>query len=191
MQKRIFLLIWAFGALVVGSSAQTNNFQNLSTLSPADTPDRPRRAAERSSGVKSVVVVKTLDAEQAAFALINQKRAENGLGPLLWNDDVAVVARMHSQNMADLKFFGHRGVDNKMVSDRADSLGIKKWRAIGENIAFNRGYQDPTEKAVDLWLNSPSHRRNMMDDNWAESAVGVAVAADGSYYFTQVFLKRK
>jgi uncharacterized protein YkwD len=31
----------------------------------------------------------------------------------------------------------------------------------------------------------------MMDPNWKESAIGVAKAADGSVYFTQVFLVRK
>jgi uncharacterized protein YkwD len=29
-----------------------------------------------------------------------------------------------------------------------------------------------------------------MDKNWKESAVGVAVGGDGSFYFTQVFLRR-
>ena len=48
----------------------------------------------------------------------------------------------------------------------------------------------PVALAVELWLDSPSHRRNMMDAGWKESAIGVAVAEDGSYYFTQVFLKK-
>ena len=63
--------------------------------------------------------------------------------------------------------------------------------SIGENIAFNRGYKDPVEVAVELWLKSPSHRQNLLKSDWSESAVGIAVADDGSYYFTQVFLTRK
>jgi uncharacterized protein YkwD len=93
--------------------------------------------------------------------------------------------------MAEFSFFSHRGLDNKLVSDRADAQKVVKWRAIGENIAFNRGYKDPVQKAVELWLDSPTHRRNLMDETWRESAVGVAVAPDGSYYFTQVFLVRR
>jgi uncharacterized protein YkwD len=93
--------------------------------------------------------------------------------------------------MAEYSFFSHKGLDSKMVSDRADELGSRQWRAIGENIAFNRGFQDPISKAVDLWLDSPSHRRNLLDPNWKESAVGIAVAGDGSYYLTQVFWVRK
>ncbi len=93
--------------------------------------------------------------------------------------------------MAEFQFFDHKGLDNKMVSDRADAVKVGKWRAIGENIAFSRGFSDPIAKAVELWLDSPSHRRNMLSADWKESAVGVAVTEDGAYYFTQVFLVRK
>jgi uncharacterized protein YkwD len=93
--------------------------------------------------------------------------------------------------MADNSYFSHRGLDNSMVSDRADRGGIGKWNAIGENIAFNRGYKDPISKAVELWMGSTGHRHNLLDDRWKESAVGIAIAADGSYYFTQVFLLRR
>jgi uncharacterized protein YkwD len=129
--------------------------------------------------------------EREAFAKINQQRAAQGLPSLLWNDEVAKVARMHSQNMANYKFFSHQGLDGRMVNDRADSVGLTKWRAIGENIAFMKGYASPVNAAVQGWLNSPSHKRNLLGQTWRESAVGVAVAPDGSYYFTQVFLERR
>lgn len=147
--------------------------------------------APKTSGVKSSVVVNTANFERIAFELINAKRAESGLQPLIWSDDLADVARVHSQNMAEFNFFSHRGLDNKLVSDRADDHGAGKWRSIGENIAFNRGYKDPVAKAVELWLDSPSHRRNLLDSSWKETAVGIAISDDGSYYFTQVFLTRK
>ena len=128
--------------------------------------------------------------ERTAFRLLNRMRIENGLTALAWNDRVAEIARLHSRNMAELKFFAHRGKDRKMVSDRADDANLGGWESIGENIAFNRGYGDPIARAVENWLSSPSHRQNLFSNNWKESAIGVAVASDGSYYFTQVFLKR-
>jgi uncharacterized protein YkwD len=128
--------------------------------------------------------------EHKAFELINQKRRENGLQPLVWNDQLEAVAKAHSDSMAEYRFFSHKGLDNKYVSDRADKSRVGDWRSIGENIAVNRGYSDPVGFAVELWLDSPGHRRNLLDPNWKESAIGVAVAEDGSFYFTQVFLKR-
>lgn len=197
MKLNLLLFLAIFAALATISPAQTNNFQNQTALNVTagdnSTADfsRPRRVEGKVAEFKASVVVNIASVENIAFDMINQQRAENGLRPLTWSDALAKVARQHSQNMAEFKFFSHRGVDNKMVSDRADNAGLVKWRAIGENIAFNRGYQDPVGKAVELWLDSPSHRHNLMDENWKESAVGVAVAPDGSYYFTQVFLLRK
>lgn len=196
MYKKLSVFLGLFAALAINLSAQSIDFQNQSAINvgaSVNVPDpitRPRIVDGKAAGVESSVIVNTRRSERIAFELINQKRAENGLEPLTWSDDLASIARIHSQNMAQLNFFSHRGQDNKMVSDRADAAGIKKWRAIGENIAFNRGYGDPISKAVDLWLNSPSHRHNLLDENWKETAVGVAIGADGSFYFTQVFLKK-
>ncbi len=132
-----------------------------------------------------------VDFEKQIFGLINQKRAEIGLELLVWSDEVAKIARLHSENMAKYKFFSHKGIDGKMVDDRADLLGVTKWRAMGENIAYNRGYQKPLECAVEKWMESEGHRENLLNRRWKESAIGIAVTDDGTYYFTQVFLVKK
>ncbi|MEQ1603796.1 MAG: CAP domain-containing protein [Pyrinomonadaceae bacterium] len=202
MFKKLFLFLGLFAATASFLSAQSNNFQaqtaiKLTTGSEMADPlgllesDDVNDDDKKKAGVKASVIVNMAAAEQAAFNQINQKRLEMGLAPLVWSDELAAVARLHSQNMAEFKFFSHRGLDNKLVSDRADQLKIGRWRSIGENIAFNRGFQNPVGKAVELWLDSPTHRRNMLDPNWKESAIGVAKAADGAVYFTQVFLVRK
>ena len=113
------------------------------------------------------------------------------LPALEWNEDIARIARMHSENMAKYKFFSHTGLDGTMVNDRADLCGVSKWKAIGENIAYNRGYEKPAEFAVERWMQSNAHRENILNNRWKESAVGVAVSNDGAVYFTQVFLIRK
>lgn len=131
-----------------------------------------------------------LPIERVVFELLNEARAEKGLSALEWDDSLAELARMHSRNMANEKFFSHRGQDGSMVDDRAQKLGIFNWRAIGENIAFLQGYENPAKLAVEKWMNSPAHRRNVLGEKWTDSAVGVALGPDGSYYFTQVFLLR-
>jgi uncharacterized protein YkwD len=54
-----------------------------------------------------------------------------------------------------------------------------------------RGYDDPASLAVEKWLESTAHRKNLLGPRWQESAVGVAVTPDGTYYMTEVFLLRK
>lgn len=130
------------------------------------------------------------DEELKAFEIINQKRFENGMAPLVWNDELARVARMHSSEMAQHKFFSHKGVNGSLVSERADARGVKYWLSIGENIALNKGFKLPVESACQQWMNSPSHRQNLLNKKWSESAIGMAIAPDGSHYFTQVFIVR-
>ncbi len=129
--------------------------------------------------------------ERKAFEEINQQRTAIGLPPLVWSDDAAKIARLHSENMANFNFFSHQGLDGSMVNNRADAFGINKWRAIGENIAYNRGYANPIEFAVESWMKSNGHRENILNDRWKESGIGIAITAEGAYYFTQVFLDRK
>src|SRR5687768_3081814 len=69
--------------------------------------------------------VSTFELERQAFDLLNQRRIENGLQPVIWSDEVAKVARIHSQNMANNNFYSHQGLDGLMVDKRADALGLK------------------------------------------------------------------
>lgn len=128
--------------------------------------------------------------ETEAFRLINQRRKEAGLVELAWSDEAARVARAHSENMAADGFFGHAGTDGKMVDGRADAIGLKRWRAIGENIAFNVGYANPVRVAVEKWMLSAGHKQNLLNPRWRETGVGIAVTPEGKFYFTQVFLDR-
>jgi uncharacterized protein YkwD len=200
MIKKILPFLGSIVALSAGIHAQSNSIPKPVAVrwivgetgkGLGDEAERPRIVQPKNEAVKASVSINIKSVERIAFDMINQKRAENGLGALAWSDQLEGLARSHSEDMAQFDYFSHRSRDGKVVSDRADDNGIGKWRAIGENIAFNRGFADPIAKAVDLWLNSPSHRTNLMSSSWKESAVGVAVAPDGSYYFTQVFLTRK
>jgi uncharacterized protein YkwD len=143
---------------------------------------------ESSAGDFAKPAPETLELEKQAFDIVNKKRIDDGLEPLHWSDDLARLARLHSENMARHNFFSHTGRDGKLVSDRADEMGIKDWNSIGENIAFNRGFKKPAESACEHWMQSPSHRANILDRKWRESGIGMAIAPDGSYYFTQVFI---
>ena len=128
--------------------------------------------------------------EHKAFDLLNLQRISKGLSPLGWNDEMAKIARYHSENMARGNYFSHRETDGSMVNNRADSFGMHNWKSIGENIAFNRGFKLPAESACEQWMNSSVHRENILDKRWKEAGIGVAVAVNGTYYFTQVFILR-
>lgn len=188
----LFLSVFSSGAFSQNGSVEKRSQAYL--VSSGDT----RPALSRPRIVKTVAdknavgnYKKDYHLERQVFDLINQQRIQIGLTTLEWNDEIAEIAREHSENMANSKFFSHTDLQGLMVNDRADALGIKKWRAIGENIAYNRGYENPAKSAVEKWMQSPAHRENLLNNRWRESGIGIAVTADGTYYFTEVFLLRK
>jgi uncharacterized protein YkwD len=128
--------------------------------------------------------------ERRAFDLVNSERARRGLRPLVWDGSLARLARYHSGNMAGENFFNHVDRDGLDLSGRAELLGLRGWKAIGENIAYNQGYDDPTAFAVERWMISSKHRENILNCEFTHAGLGVARAGDGRIFFTQVFMRR-
>ncbi|HEX8335549.1 MAG TPA: CAP domain-containing protein [Pyrinomonadaceae bacterium] len=128
--------------------------------------------------------------ERRAFDLINRERQRRGLSSLSWDGGLVRLARYHSQNMARGGYLSHVDRDGLDLKRRAQTLGLHGWKTIGENIAYNQGYDDPTAFAVERWMVSEKHRENAMSGEYTHAAVGIARASDGTYYFTQVFMRR-
>ena len=181
------VVFFAFNASIAAQ------FSGTAYVAKSAEESRPRviETDKKPIVINAKVAFSPVELEKMAFNLLNAQRAAKNLPALEWNDDVAKIARMHSENMAKYKFFSHTGLDGSMVNDRADLCGVSRWKSIGENIAYNRGYEKPADFAVERWMQSTSHRENILNNRWKESAVGVAIANDGSFYFTQVFLARK
>jgi uncharacterized protein YkwD len=128
--------------------------------------------------------------ERRAFELINAERRARGESSLVWDGELTRMARLHSENMARQNFFDHTDPQGQNMTMRARACGVCGWRAIAENIAYNAGYDDPAAFAVERWLTSPKHRANLLREGFTHSGVGVARAADGRVFFTQVFVTR-
>lgn len=129
------------------------------------------------------------DAERSAFEKTNQARLDNGLTPLIWDTGLWRLARDHSESMARIGYFDHETPQGFQLKDRARSLGIR-FKVIGENIAYNKGYSDPGAFAVERWMKSGGHRANILYPSFQSSGIGIYISSDGSVYLTQVFITR-
>ncbi|MFP4222011.1 MAG: CAP domain-containing protein [Phormidium sp.] len=123
--------------------------------------------------------------EVAAHEQVNAYRQRQGLSPLELDERVSAIARRHSQDMASGEVpFSHDGVE-----DRYEAIGeLISYRQVAENVAYNFGHSDPVQQAVEGWIESPGHERNMTGD-YVISGMGIAVNAEGEYYFTQLFVR--
>ena len=180
----------AFG--VQGVTAQTPQSPPVARLVSLSLDSRRPTSGEAvtTPPLKSVTSPSLEEAnsiERRAFDQTNLVRKQHGLPPFVWDAQLCRLARAHSENMARLNFFGHSTPDGFQLEDRAHSAGIR-YQVIAENIAFNKGYDDPGGFAVERWMLSSGHRANILYAGFTTMAVGTFVAADGSVFLTQTFI---
>lgn len=115
-------------------------------------------------------------AEQELFRLMNQDRAQAGLGALEWNQWLAQAARDHCQEMVKRGQLSHQFPGEPGVRDRIAATQLR-FNVSGENVAFG-----PSAAEVnDGWMHSPGHRANILKSKY--DAVGVAVIRSGTVVY--------
>ena len=190
------LLSLVFVALCHPAAAQNVDSRPVARLVTSTAPLSPRRVRPTSDysapAVKSVLASAEAanSIERRAFEKTNLARVQNGLSPLVWDADLYRMARIHSEKMARDGYFSHITPEGMRLRDRARAAGILHFSVLGENIAYNQGYEDPGAFAVDKWMSSPGHRANILSPEFRASAIGTFVSADGSVFLTQVFITR-
>ncbi len=114
--------------------------------------------------------------------LANQQRAAAGRAPLTIDASLTGAAMQHSDDQAARDRMSHVGSDGSNVGQRIVRNG-GSFRTWGENVAA--GFSTAAA-VVDAWMNSPGHRRNILNGSFTRIGVGTAVAADGTRYWTMV-----
>ncbi len=121
---------------------------------------------------------------QELLRLVNAERQRVNAPPLVLSDQLTAAAQRHSQDMATSRRMSHTGSDGSTMRSRIDATQYH-WSTIGENVALGQ----PSAAAVmTAWMNSPGHRRNILNPAFTELGIGYATAA-GRPYWTQVFAR--
>lgn len=103
----------------------------------------------------------------------NAQRAGAGLSTLTYNTQLAQAAIAKAQNMFANNYWAHTSPTGLEPWDFIKSAGYT-YKIAGENLA--RDF-DSTSPMVDAWMNSPTHRANIMNPRYQETGVAVI---DGS-----------
>lgn len=112
------------------------------------------------------------------LARVNEARRKAGLKPLRSDPLLDRAAQRHAEDMLARGYFAHESPEDKTVRERAKAAGYD-WRTIGENVAEG---QFTVDEVMTTWLNSPGHRRNILDPRFEELGVGLALGrANGRY----------
>ncbi len=124
--------------------------------------------------------------EDSVVVLVNKRRHKAGCQPLRSNEKLRAAARTHSIGMARYNSMAHFLPGEASLGDRISYAGYKKWRRVAENIAAGFG---SARGVMSAWMNSPSHRRNILDCNLRHIGVGV-ISYNDQLWWTQDFGRR-
>lgn len=135
-----------------------------------------RAAATSPSSVSNSRQEIDVDSVAAAFLhAVNEVREAAGAPRLHADDDLATLGHGWAVTLAEEGRLRHSSLIHAVVDDPA-------WTAAGENV----GYGPSVAVLVEAFVESPSHRANIVDPRYRSAGIGVAVV-DGVIWTTHLF----
>jgi uncharacterized protein YkwD len=116
----------------------------------------------------------------ATLCLMNAERTARGLGRLRANPALARAARAYARQMVRRRFFDHKSPGGATMMSRIRSTAYVHGAAsftVGENLAWGTGPWATPRAIVRGWMRSRDHRANLLDPEFRDVGIGVAVGA--------------
>jgi uncharacterized protein YkwD len=129
--------------------------------------------------------------EKLLIQLTNQSRAAAGLPALKTDSELTSWARWRSKDMIDRDYFSHSiPPDGKKIFDYLKADGYC-YKVAGENIGINNFPDDIATQTIHQgFMDSPSHRANILGLTWTHIGVGAYKGADGTHVWTVLFSQK-
>lgn len=121
--------------------------------------------------------------EKIIFDLLNKARTDAGLPKLSKDSSLFKVARLKAQDMVKKSYFSHTSPTYGSPFNMMKTYGIS-YKVAGENIAGNPSLQD----AVTAWLNSPTHKQNILSNSYNYIGIGVEKSDTYGYIISTMFI---
>lgn len=134
--------------------------------------------------------------ERLLAELINKERITRGLSQLVLEPTLSEVARVHSVEMRDRRYFSHISPtpDRRTMLDRFLARFANPPAKLAENIAQRKesgwalSEQSIRESHEEL-MKSPGHRANILDPEFTHVGIGIAIDDRGNYWITEMFMR--
>lgn len=122
--------------------------------------------------------------EKIIFDLLNKARTNAGLPKLSADAKLFKVARLKAQDMVKNSYFSHTSPTYGSPFAMMKSYGVS-YKVAGENIAGNPSLQD----AVTAWLNSPTHKQNILSNSYNYIGIGIEKSDTYGYVISTMFIR--
>ena len=102
--------------------------------------------------------------------MLNDARAEHGLGPLRAARKLGRAADAHTREMIERDYFDHASADGTPFDSRVRRYAPVS--LVGEAIAGTPTRADAAARVVQIWMDSPPHRALILDGEFTRVGVG-------------------
>jgi outer membrane biosynthesis protein TonB len=121
-----------------------------------------------------------LTADNILQAINSQRNARN-LTTLNTNSMLSSAAQSKADDMQARHYFAHVDPDGNYIWPKIVAAGYTPYLQLGENLAIE--FYD-TESLVAAWMNSPTHRANILNDGFKDQGMGLNFgnSNSGQYY---------
>jgi hypothetical protein len=106
----------------------------------------------------------------ALLSATNRDREQNNTADLTVNTELSQAAQSKALDMVAGNYWSHDTPDGATPWSFIEKSGYSYSKA-GENLAY--GFSDATT-AMNAWMHSPEHRKNLLDPGYSEVGFGVA-----------------
>ncbi len=148
------------------------NEQKKKSAKPKQSSDIINISVQTSQGTTTISGKYNREYAQKVLELVNAERKKAGVSQLKWADDLDSGTAIRAAELT--VFWDHTRPNGKPFH----SVGTD---CLSENIAA--GQQSP-EQVVNSWMNSPGHRKNMMNKEYTKMSVALFIPNHSSQYTT-------
>lgn len=157
----------------------TGNVIEKEEVNDNDDNDIVTLPKEQEQSIEYQTTYDTINEE--IFALINQVRQKNNLPVLTYNKNLQAAADLRAKESSIQ--FSHTRPDGSSCH----SVITDDYFVVGENLLKADPELSTAAMMVDAWMNSKSHRDNILLQHFTETAIGVYIADDNVTYVAQLF----
>jgi len=173
----------------------SNRLSNLATVAAPSVGSSSTAATKPSYVSLDQSDARLEKLEQSFVDLVNAERQKNGLEVLVIDRKLATVSRAHSAEMRDFNYFAHESPNPALrtLVERYRAVFNSTPRMVAENIHKAWGSrrkvpdQQDVEKAHSAFMNSPSHRENVLNPRVTRIGIGIVTNDNGDIWVTQMF----
>lgn len=125
---------------------------------------------------------------------VNEARAAQEAPGLAINAAMMRAAREHAVELSSRHELDHASTraGRETFADRLELAGAPDWTLAGENLmSLPFTASDIADEAVRGWLQSPSHRTQMLEPTYTDTGVGVVRDDHGDWFIVQLFIRRR